>query len=114
MSVFRPINRVASPRFAAVMRVLCPECRGIMRGYNHEEASAPRNFQPRLLSYCLIDLSRKKQRADERTRTADLLITSVRSVVAGACTGLRIPHRQQVFCSLPCPLLQGIACGLGS
>jgi hypothetical protein len=32
-------------------------------------------------------------RADERTRTADLLITSVRSVVAGHCTGLPIPHR---------------------
>jgi hypothetical protein len=35
----------------------------------------------------------EKQRADERTRTADLLITSVRSVVAGRCTGLRLPHR---------------------
>ena len=31
-------------------------------------------------------------RADERTRTADLLITSVRSVVAGRCRGLQIPH----------------------
>jgi hypothetical protein len=31
-------------------------------------------------------------RADERTRTADLLITSVRSGVAGVCTGLQIPH----------------------
>ena len=33
------------------------------------------------------------QRADERTRTAFLLITSVRSVVAERCTGLQIPHR---------------------
>jgi len=32
-----------------------------------------------------------KKRADERTRTAFLLITSVRSVVAGRCTGLQIP-----------------------
>src|SRR5215217_1143458 len=32
-------------------------------------------------------------RADERTRTADLLITSVRSVVAEGCRGLQIPHK---------------------
>ena len=55
-----------------------------------------------------------KKRADERTRTADLLTTSVRSVVAGRCRGLQIPHRQRVSCSLHCSLLQGIASGLGS
>jgi hypothetical protein len=32
------------------------------------------------------------KRADERTRTADLLITSDRSGVAGACTRLQNPH----------------------
>jgi hypothetical protein len=32
------------------------------------------------------------ERADERTRTADLLITSDRSCVAGVCRGLQIPH----------------------
>ena len=53
-------------------------------------------------------------RADERTRTAFLLISSVRSAVAGRCRGLQIPHRKRVFCSLYCPLLQGIASGLGS
>jgi hypothetical protein len=37
----------------------------------------------------------EKHRVDERTRTADLLITSVRSVVAGRCSGLQIPHRQR-------------------
>ena len=31
-------------------------------------------------------------RADERTRTALLLITSVRSGVAGVCRGLQLPH----------------------
>jgi hypothetical protein len=31
-------------------------------------------------------------RADERTRTAFLLITSDHSGVAGVCTGLQIPH----------------------
>jgi hypothetical protein len=34
----------------------------------------------------------EKRRADERTRTADLLITSVRSGVAGVCRGLQMPH----------------------
>src|ERR671932_203214 len=53
-------------------------------------------------------------RADERTRTADLLITSVRSMVAERCTHLQIPHRQRVFCSLDCLVLQGIASGLGT
>jgi hypothetical protein len=54
------------------------------------------------------------QRADERTRTADLLITSVRSVVAEGCTGLQIPHRWWDFFSLDCTVLQGVASGLGS
>jgi hypothetical protein len=31
-------------------------------------------------------------RADERTRTADLLITSDQSGVAGVCTALQNPH----------------------
>src|SRR5215216_7950549 len=33
-----------------------------------------------------------KRRADERTRTDDLLITSNHSGVAGVCRGLQIPH----------------------
>jgi hypothetical protein len=39
----------------------------------------------------LVPLQRV-QRADERTRTADLLITSDNSCVAGVCTSLQIPH----------------------
>jgi hypothetical protein len=39
-----------------------------------------------------LRLLQAKRRADERTRTADLLITSVRSVVAACCTGLQMPH----------------------
>ncbi len=51
-------------------------------------------FMIRHCSYSAFYLQiAEKQRADERTRTADLLITSVRSVVAGRCTGLRLPHR---------------------
>jgi hypothetical protein len=48
-------------------------------------------------------------RADERTRTADLLITSDRSGVAGACRGLQIPHIYAVFSSLACCALHRIA-----
>src|SRR5215207_5497327 len=36
------------------------------------------------------------KRADERTRTADLLITSDTSGVAGVCTGLQIPLSRPV------------------
>jgi hypothetical protein len=54
------------------------------------------------------------RRADERIRTADLLITSARSVVAERCRDLETSPRQRVFCSLYCLLLQGVACGLGS
>ena len=36
--------------------------------------------------------SKENKRADERTRTADLLIASDRSGVAGVCRDLQIPH----------------------
>jgi hypothetical protein len=35
---------------------------------------------------------RRFERADEQTRTADLLTTSDPSGVAGVCTGLQMPH----------------------
>ncbi len=50
-----------------------------------------------------------KKRADERTRTADLLITSDNSCVAGVCTSLQIPHIQGVSSSLACCVLHRIA-----
>jgi hypothetical protein len=49
------------------------------------------------------------ERTDERTRTADLLITSDRSAVAGVCSGLQIPHIYAVFLSLICSVLHRIA-----
>ena len=49
------------------------------------------------------------QRADERTRTADLLITSEQLGVAGRCTGLQIPHRYAVLSSADCCELHHIA-----
>jgi hypothetical protein len=57
-------------------------------------------------------LTTESRRADSNRLL--LLITSDHSGVAGVCRGLQIPHRQRVFYSQYCPLLQGIACGLGS
>jgi hypothetical protein len=53
--------------------------------------------------------SKPKKRADERTRTADLLITSEPSGVAEVCTGMQIPHIYAAFSSLGCPVLHCIA-----
>jgi hypothetical protein len=50
-----------------------------------------------------------KQRADERTRTADLLITSDASGVAGVCRRLQIPHIWTAFSALGCCVLHRIA-----
>jgi hypothetical protein len=47
-------------------------------------------FALRVLGF-LRDLQ-ENQRADERTRTAFLLITSDNSGVAGVSSGLQIPH----------------------
>ena len=62
---------------------------------------------------------RDSSKPNQESRRADsnrlpLLITSVRSGVAGVCRGLQMPHRKGSLCSLCCPLLQGIASGLGS
>jgi hypothetical protein len=48
--------------------------------------------------FCLDVLApvQRVQRAEERTRTAFLLITSVRSVVAEHCTGLQTTHNYAV------------------
>jgi hypothetical protein len=50
----------------------------------------PGGLQAIVPSRCI--LKSLEQRADERTRTADLLITSDHSGVAGVCRGLQIPH----------------------
>jgi hypothetical protein len=44
-------------------------------------------------SYSFLKVLQENLRASERTRTAFLLITSVRSVVAECCRGMRIAHR---------------------
>src|SRR5215217_8045936 len=48
-------------------------------------------------------------RADERTRTADLLITSDPSGVAGGCPGLQLPHSQAGCSAQGCWVLHRIA-----
>jgi hypothetical protein len=54
-----------------------------------QEASALPAGAPHISSIRLIY---GQKRAGERTRTANLLITSDRSGVAGVCRGLQIPH----------------------
>ena len=48
--------------------------------------------QQTIMSLIIYLQNRIFWRADERTRTADLLITSDQSRVAEACPGLHIPH----------------------
>jgi hypothetical protein len=55
--------------------------------------SPPVKITVSVLSVIVASAYAEKRGADERTRTADLLITSVRSLVAGRCTALQIPHR---------------------
>jgi hypothetical protein len=69
----------------------------------------------RLCSYSAFYLQikgKESRRAD--SNRLPLLITSVRSVVAERCRSLHIPHKEAVFYSLDCPVLQSIASGLGS
>ena len=42
--------------------------------------------------YCFLRDLQVKKRADERTRTADLLITSDQSGIAGVCRSVQFPH----------------------
>jgi hypothetical protein len=60
-------------------------------------------------AFRVFGLPMRKKRADEQTRTADLLITSEPIGVAGVCTGLQIPHIWAVFSSPVCPALHRIA-----
>src|SRR5215217_4992554 len=54
------------------------------------------------------------RRADERTRTADLISLRVCGQWLPSVAEVAIPHRQRGSCTLPCPLSQGVACGLGA
>ena len=67
-------------------------------------------FMIRHCSYSAFYLQMsEKQRADERTRTADLLITSDNSYVAGTCRGLQIPHFKAAFSAPASRVLHRIA-----
>jgi hypothetical protein len=54
--------------------------------------SPPVKITVSVLSVIVASAYAEKRGADERTRTAFLLITSDNSGVAGVCTGLQIPH----------------------
>ena len=66
------------------------------------EVTADKVLNVKVGSFAFLQDSQEKQRADERTQTADRLITSVRSVVAGYCRALQTPHNYAVFRSLYC------------
>ena len=70
--------------------------------------SAPRRSKG---SACSVDSTQigRIKRADERTRTADLLITSDPSGVARVCRRLQIPHIQMDFSAPACTVLHRIA-----
>src|SRR5215203_4471747 len=68
------------------------QCRGRSYGIVYCLRTADKALDTNIVVFSfLLDLQ-ENQRADERTRTADLLITSDRSGVAGVCRGLQIPH----------------------
>jgi hypothetical protein len=60
---------------------------GVQRGVKSAPAVSLSTIYCGFLAYL-----RRLERADERSRTAFLLITSVRLCVAGTRTGLQIPH----------------------
>src|SRR4028118_938040 len=65
------------------------------------------NWKPLLLR--VFSISKPNKGADERTRTADLLITSEPMGVAWVCTKLQIPHSYGVFSTPGCCVLHCIA-----
>ena len=98
----------------ALQQLVARQCRGRRFGIVYCLRTADKAPDTHTEAFIFLRDLQVKKRADERTRTADLLITSVRSGVAECCRGLHFPHRKGVFCSLDCSLLLGIASGLGS
>ena len=76
-----PLNKAT---FSMVSRLsLFAKCRVV---------SIPVKITVSVLLVIVASAYAEKRGADERTRTADLLITSDRSCVAGVCRGLQMPH----------------------
>jgi hypothetical protein len=98
----------------ALHTLVAHQAKGRGIGIDYCWRTADKTADTNIGSFLFLRVLQAKKGADERTRTADLLITSVRSWVAEHCRRLQIPHRQRVLCSLPCLGLQGIASGLGS
>jgi hypothetical protein len=66
------------------------------------------------LSSRVLGLGKLKKRADERTRTADLISLRVIIRVLQGFAESANPHAESIFRSLHCPLSRGIAPELGS
>ena len=68
------------------------QCRGRSYGIVYCLRTADKALDTNIVVFSFLRVLQAKKRADERTRTADLLITSDRSGVAGVCRGLQMPH----------------------
>src|SRR5215217_3643045 len=68
------------------------QCRGRSYGIVYCLRTADKALDTNIVVFSFLRVLQAKKRADERTRTAGLLITSDRSGVAGVCRGLQMPH----------------------
>jgi len=83
----------------------------LFAGHGAEVADSPREVAEKsdVVVTMLPGPPEVEGRADERTRTADLLITSDASGVAEVCRRLQMPLIWAGFFALPCPLLHRFA-----
>ena len=86
-----------------------PQALGRALWINRVAVHRSRLYDKALFSFRVLPANRGKERADERTRTAFLLITSDNSYVAGTCRGLQIPHFKAAFSAPACRVLHRIA-----
>jgi hypothetical protein len=76
----------------ALQPLVARQCRGGGFGIVYCLRTADKASDTNLGGFSFLQDLQAKERADERTRTADLLITSDNSCVAGVCTGLQFPY----------------------
>ena len=76
----------------ALQQLVARQCRGRGFGIVYCLRTADKAPDTNTEVFIFLRYLQEKRRADERTRTADLLITSDRSRVVGVCTRLQFPH----------------------
>jgi hypothetical protein len=76
-----------------LQQLVARQCKGGGFGIVYCLRTADKALDTTIVDLSFLRVLQEKLRADERTRTADLLMTSGRSVVAESCTGLQIPHK---------------------